>query len=316
LFDEQVLLLVGLVLLLAGYTIEYLVRGVLAGNSRFGPYGYLLGGESGSRLLATAVLAAVGVASAGPYGIVLGAAPYVGVLIALRHREGLVTPGPPAPWRELTRAFGWLLAGSLFAQAVINTGPLLVQILAPAKDDKATGQFLASLVIARIPVFLFQGVQAALLPRLAGHAGAGQVRDLGRETRRMTAAIGGLCVAATVGAWLLGPTVVRMSFGDDFALGRQDLALLAAASCIYLLGLTLSQALIALRQQPRVAVGWGLGILALTVVTLLGNDLLLRVELGFLAGAVTASAALALLVAGPLRRGEAGSIPDLGRSAG
>ncbi len=191
-----------------------------------------------------------------------------------------------------------------------------MQILAPAKDDAATGQFLASLVIARIPVFLFQGVQAALLPRLAGHAGAGQVRDLGTETRRMTAAIGVLCVVATLGAWLLGPTVVRIFFGADFALGRQDLALLAAASCIYLLALTLSQALIALRHQPRVAFGWGVGILALTVVTVLGHDLLLRVELGFLVGAVTASAAMALLVAGPLRHGEGGSIPELGRSAG
>lgn len=316
LFDDQALLLVGLVLLLAGYAIEYLVRGVLAGNSRFSPYGVLLGGEAGSRLLATAVLAVIGVATAGPYGIVLGAAPYVGVLLSLRKRDGLVTPGPPAPWRELSRAFGWLLAGSLFAQALINTGPILVQILAPAKDDTATGQFLASLVIARIPVFLFQGVQAALLPRLAGHAGAGQVRDLGAETRRMTAAVGVLCVAATLGAWLLGPAVVRIFFGADFALGRRDLAMLAAASCIYLLALTLSQALIALRRQPRVAIGWGVGILALTVVTVLGHDLLLRVELGFLVGALTASVAMALLLAGPLRHGEAGSIPDLGRLAG
>jgi O-antigen/teichoic acid export membrane protein len=235
---------------------------------------------------------------------VLGLAPYFGVLVSLRRRDGLVTPGPPAPWRELTRAFGWLLAGSLFAQALINTGPILVQILANAKDDDATGQFLASLVIARIPVFLFQGVQAALLPRLAGHAGAGQVRDLGRETRRLSAAIGVLCVVATAGAWLLGPTIVKIAFGADFALGRRDLALLAAASCIYLLALTLSQALIALRHQPRVAVGWGVGILVLAVVTVLGQDLLLRVELGFLAGSVAATAAMVLLVAGPLRRGE------------
>ena len=42
------------------------------------------------------------------------------------------------------------------------------------------------------------------------------------------------------GAWLFGPAVVRIAFGPDFALDRQDLALLTAASCIYLLGLTLS----------------------------------------------------------------------------
>ncbi len=132
----------------------------------------------------------------------------------------------------------------------------------------------------------------------------------------MTAAIGALCVVATVGAWVLGPTVVRIAFGADFALGSRDLAVLAAASCIYLLALTLCQALIALREQPRVALGWGIGIFALAVVTLLGHDLLLRVELGFLIGAIAASVAMAVLLAGPMRRGLARSsatIPETGR---
>ena len=79
LFDDEVLLLVGLLLLLAGYALEYLVRGILAGNSRFGPYGILLGGEAGSRLLVTVVLVAAGVATAGPYGVMLGLAPFIGV---------------------------------------------------------------------------------------------------------------------------------------------------------------------------------------------------------------------------------------------
>jgi O-antigen/teichoic acid export membrane protein len=256
-------------------------------------------------------MVALGVATAGPYGIMLGVAPFIGVLISLRRREGLVTPGPPAPWRELSRSFGWLLAGSLFAQALINTGPILVQVLGSEKNDAATGQFLASLVIARVPVFLFQGVQAALLPRLSGHAGAGQVHDLRAETRRMTLAIGALCVLATAGAWLLGPAVVRIAFGDDFALGSRDLAVLAAASCVYLLALTLCQALIALREQPRVALGWGIGLVVLAVVTLLGQDLLLRVELGFLLGAIAASVALAALLAGPMRRGLAPRAPTI-----
>jgi O-antigen/teichoic acid export membrane protein len=311
LFDGEVALLVGLILLLVGYTLEYLVRGVLAGNSRFGPYGLQLGTEGLSRLVFAAVFAVAGVATAGPYGIVLGLAPFAGVVVALRKRDGLVTPGPPAPWSELTKAFGWLLAGSLFAQVVVNAGPVLVQLLGTKADDDVTGQFLASLVIARIPVFLFQGVQAALLPRLSGHAGAGQVGNLASETRRLVLAIVGLTVVATAGAWLLGPTVVKVAFGADFALDQRDLALLAAASCIYLLGLTLSQALIALRQQARVAIGWGVGVAGLAVVTIVGSDLLLRVELGFLAGAVVASLALALLLAGPMRHGVASDAPAM-----
>jgi O-antigen/teichoic acid export membrane protein len=318
LFDEEVLLVVGMVLLLVGYAIAYLVRGTLAGNGRFGRYGQVLGADSGTRLVVATALALAGVATAGPYGIVLGITPFVGVLVALRTRDGLATPGPPAAWGELTRAFWWLLAGSLCAQALINTGPILVRILAPPKDDVATSQFLASLVIARIPVFLFQGVQAALLPRLSGHAGTGKVRNLEAETRRMAGAVAMLCVGATLGAWLLGPAVVRLAFGPDFALGRRDLALLAAASCIYLLALTLAQALIALRRQPRVAIGWGVGLTALVVVTILGSDLLLRVELGFLAGSVASVAAMALLLLGPLRRGETtvATIPETAPEAG
>ena len=124
--------------------------------------------------------------------------------------------------------------------------------------------------------------------------------------------------ADTAAAWLLGPEVVELAFGPDFALGRRDLAILAAASCIYLLGLTFSQALIALRHQPRVAVGWGVGIAVLTVVTVIGDDLLFRVEMGFLAGSIAASAALGLLLVGPVRRGEtaAPTIPENAAGAG
>jgi O-antigen/teichoic acid export membrane protein len=154
-------------------------------------------------------------------------------------------------------------------------------------------------------------VQAALLPRLSGHAGAGQVGNLASETRRLVLAIVGLTAVATAGAWLLGPWVVKVAFGPDFALDNRDLALLAAASCIYLLGLTLSQALIALRQQARVAIGWGVGVAGLAVVTVVGSDLLLRVELGFLAGAVVASVALAALLTGPMRHGVASEVPTM-----
>ncbi|MGZ6980273.1 MAG: hypothetical protein ACXVJW_19335, partial [Acidimicrobiia bacterium] len=65
--------------------------------------------------------------------------------------------------------------------------------------------------------------------------------------------------------------------------------------------------------------GWGIGIVTLAIVTILGHDLLLRVELGFLAGAGAAAVAMALLLAAPMRRGLAASgptIPGSGQSAG
>jgi len=149
-------------------------------------------------LLVTIVLVAAGVATAGPYGVMLGLAPFI-VRRDLTAPSATASSHPDLPRRGASSraSFGWLLAVvAVRAVPLINTGPILVQVLGSEKNDAATGQFLASLVIARIPVFLFQGVQAALLPRLSGHAGAGQVADLRLETRRMTAAIGVLCVAA------------------------------------------------------------------------------------------------------------------------
>ncbi len=54
LFDDKVLLLVALMVALAGYYVEFLVRGILSGNGRFGPYGVILGAEAFLRMVACA----------------------------------------------------------------------------------------------------------------------------------------------------------------------------------------------------------------------------------------------------------------------
>jgi O-antigen/teichoic acid export membrane protein len=310
LFTDQVLLLAGFVALLVGYAGEYLARGVLAGNERFGPYGRLLGGEAVARVVGAAVLALVGVAAAGPYGLVVGIAPFVGIAVALGRpadRHGLAPAGPPAPWHELSRALGWLLAASLLAQVLVNAGPVLVQLLGGDQDEAATSRFLASLVIARVPIFLFQAVQAVYLPRLSGYAGQGAAAQLTADLRRLGGAVGALCVVATLGAALLGPTVVRIAFGAEFALGSTDLAMLAAASSIYLLALTFAQALIALQHQARVALGWAVGVVALVSGTFLSTDLVERVELGYLLGSIAATVAMGALLLPALRAARGGA---------
>ena len=179
---------------------------------------------------------------------------------------------------------------SLLAQALINLGPVLVKVLAPAKDEQITSAFLASLVVSRVPVFMFQAVQAAFLPKLAGHAGSGEATRLAADTRRLTVAVGVLCVVATIGAAVLGPPVVRIAFGEDFALRSRDFALLAGASSVYLLALTLAQALIALEFQARVALGWLAGVVAFGLGIALVGGIPFRIEIGFLAGTVAATA--------------------------
>ena len=308
LFSHKVLLLVALVLALAGYYVEFLVRGVLSGNGRFKPYGVILGAEAFLRMVACAALAVVGVNTVGPYGIIIGVAPVAATLIGVRKQRNLVTPGPDAPWSELSSALGYLLAGSVMAQLLVNAGVFAVQILADAEQKGkhgVAGRFLNGLIIARIPLFMFQAVQAALLPKLAHLAGAGRHADFRTGLKRLLAVVVAIGVLATVTAFAIGPFVVTTLFGADFRLSHTDLGYLAGASAIYMLALALAQALIALANYPRVVVGWAVGLVTFTVVTAMSHDLLPRVERGFLAGSVASAVAMAWAVHHLLSAGEA-----------
>lgn len=310
LFDDKVMLLAALMVALGGYYVEFLVRGVLSGNGRFKSYGVILGSEALLRMLACFALAVVGVDTVGPFGVIIGLAPIAATLIGIRKERDLVTPGPDAPWSELSTALGYLLAGSVMAQLLVNAGVFAVQILADA-DQKGpggvAGRFLNGLIIARVPLFMFQAVQAALLPKLAHLAGEGRHDDFRTGLKRLLAVVVGIGTLATVTAFAIGPFVVTTMFGKGFELSHKDLAYLAGASAIYMLALALAQALIALENYSRVVLGWASGLIAFVGVTAIGEELLPRVENGFLAGSIAAAVVMALSVHSLLSKGLGGT---------
>src|SRR5580658_31085 len=166
-FKGDPALLAGLVGGFAAYLCEFLARGALAGNARFGAYGVLLGGEGALRVAFAAVLAVIGVKTAGPYGISLIVASFVAIALATIGRRGLLRPGPPAPWGEITHALGFLLIASVFTQLLLSVGAVAVQLLATPAQQTAAGRFQLSRIVAYVPIFLFQAVQSALLPELS-----------------------------------------------------------------------------------------------------------------------------------------------------
>lgn len=300
-FDSQALLLAGFLLALVGYLAAHLARGVMAGQGRFDGYSTYFGTEGGLRIVVAVVFLVVGVSVAGPYGLAVGLIPFVAVAVALRGKTGLVVEGAPARTGEMSASLGALLAGSLLTALLLNAGPLAIEILATEEESAEAGRFLAGLMIARVPLFLFQAVQASLLPKLALLAGGHRWVEFRAALRKLLLAVGGLAVVATVAAWTVGPAVVRVTFGEEFALGHRDLGLLALASGIFMLAVALGQSLIALASPARMAVGWAAGVVVFAAVTAAGNDLYLRVELGLVAGTGTVAACLATVVAVRLR---------------
>jgi len=303
LFDHNAMLLAGLLFTIVGYFAAHLTRGTLSGSGRFAAYGSLVGIEGAARLAGCIVLLIVGTHDPGPFGLFVGIAPLAAVGAVMVRERGLLQPGPEAPWSELSSALDYLLVGAVMAQILVNAAPLTAKVLAHGhRQNEIVGRFAAGFIIARVPVFLFQAVQASLLPKLAGLAGARRHADFRALFFRLSAVVAAVAIAGTIGGLTLGPTALHILFGSKYKLSRGDLGYLAGANGAFMLALTLAQALIALRGHARAAIGWVCGIVMFGIVTALGTSLLPRVEQGFLAGSLSAVIVMSVLMAGRLRQ--------------
>jgi O-antigen/teichoic acid export membrane protein len=310
LFDGRAILLVGLFLAIACYCIAFITRGTLSGNGRFGAYGLMHGSEGTVRIVACIVLFAVGTKSIGPWAFALAAPPLLAVAISLRGQHDLVRPGPEAPYSELSGALAWLLLGSVLAQLLSYASVFGVSHFATANQKDVSSHFITGLFVARVPLLLFQAVQAALLPKLAALASEGKHDDFRVGMRRLVAVVLVLCATGTLAATLIGPWAGKKLFASKWDLGNRDMFLLTLAATAFILALTLAQGLIALKAYKENAFGWIVGIVVFVVVVALGHDLILRNELGFLAGGAAAAVVIAGLLLPRMRSGGA-TLQDL-----
>jgi O-antigen/teichoic acid export membrane protein len=216
------------------------------------------------------------------------------VVVGVRGQRGLLAPGPEAPLSELSQNLGYLLFGSLSAQTLSYAPFLGAELLATTHHEKSVvANFLVGFFLARIPVLLFQAVQAALLPKLAGLAGAGRTDDFRNGLRKLVLVVVGIGALGALGGGTLGPWAGGILFGSKFTLGNLDLALLAAGSGLFILALTLAQALIALLGHARALWAWLTGIVVFVIATAaISAELFLRVEIAFIIGAAASAAAM------------------------
>jgi O-antigen/teichoic acid export membrane protein len=313
LFSGNRTLMVGLIIAILGYYVAYIARGTLSGNGRFGPYGLMLGTEGGSRIFFCFILVLVASTSAGWYGVALSLPPAVAVVVALRGQHNLLTPGPDAPYSELSSALGLLLVGSIFAQLLSYISVLGVQLLAtPAQRETVTAGFITGIFVARIPLLAFQAIQAALLPKLSRLASEGKHDDFKRGMIQLVAVVTGLCVLGTVVATVIGPQIGEKLFPSKWNLSNSDMFYLTAAATIFIFALTLAQALIALKGYWQNAVTWVAGVVTFVAVVFVAKDeaLFLRNEVGFLAGSIMSAVLIGIFLTVRMRH-VSGSLADL-----
>ncbi|MEJ6720472.1 lipopolysaccharide biosynthesis protein [uncultured Ilumatobacter sp.] len=286
-FGGNWFMVVALVLAFASYAPAHLARGICSGNGRFRSYAVIMGSDGVIRILLCIALAIIGVTAVGAYGLAVAIAPLFAVAYVYKRGQLANDDGPPASWSEVTPNLGWLLLGSVFAASLLNAGPIAASLLANDDQDVLVTQFGQGVLLARIPLFLFQAVQAALLPRLSRLAAQGELDEFRSGLKRLMMVVLVVGFVGTTGAFLIGPWALEVVFDADLT-GR-TLALLAFSSACYMIALATAQAVIALKGHALVSIGWGIGVIAFIIGTWQGSDdVFRRVEIGLLASSIAA----------------------------
>jgi O-antigen/teichoic acid export membrane protein len=297
---------VALIVGIGGVGVMLVTRGLLAGSGRYYGYAVLFFADAATKSIPALALAVAGVREPLVFAGVVAVSAYLGALVPLSKGTRLSAPGPEPAWGPLSSSVGFLLLTSLLSQITLNIGTLAVEILATKSEHDRAGVFLSGLVIARVPLFLFQAVQAIVLPRLSRLAASGDLDGFRDNVRKLLAAMVGATALATAVSAAVGPIAVKILFGEDYGLlGSRDMGMLTFASLLMMCALTINQAQIALHHQHQTGWPWGIGALVFVgVCTVSTDDLFLRVEFGMVAGA----AATTVLAAALLTRAMTGTV--------
>ena len=291
-------------LLLAGiafYGLSYIVRGLVGGALWFDGYGINLLADGGARLAFG--LSLLIVASRHAAGAAIAAAGLIGAVAPLlagrRKLQPLLSKGDGRRF-EIRNAARFAAPAATIAaadQLLVNGAPLLVMLDGRHHPAKTAGVAFAATMLVRAPVYVFQGVAAALLPNLTHLNATDGVRRLKDEITRtrlllVTLAIG-VALACTIG----GPPGMTLLYGHEYSASRLVFAALGIGVALYLLAATLSQALLAIDAGRLASYAWGLaGLVLVGAYAVLPGAPVTRVACAFAAASLVLLATLAVLI--------------------
>ena len=286
-------------------------RGVLAGMGRFAAYGGQLAADGGLRVLLACALGAAGSHSALALALTLTAAPLLAAAGTLGTVLRDLHPGPPLPWPLIAPRLGLLTGTMLLSQVVAYAAVVNVRLLA-AGDPAVAGSVLSAMVIARVPLFVFASLQAALLPGLASAIARGEQARFRQLLARSCGAVALLAAGAGLPAVVLGPWLARVLFAARPAPGRAEFAVLAAGTGCFMLAMVLGQGAMVLSRHRAQLLAWLAGTLLLAAITLGPGPVRFRVEAGYAVSSAAVACGLALVLRAALTSSRCGAARTAG----
>ena len=182
--------------------------------------------------------------------------------------------------------FAFSVVGIMLAeQTLMNAGVLIIAATSGGSIVSGlTGFVFNVLLIVRAPLQLFQAIQTAILPHLAGLEARESAAEFHHAIRVTVLAIAGFAGAVAVGLLAVGPPVMSAILGSHgFSYGRWGLALVGVGMGLHLVSGTLNQAALARGRAALAAAAWltaGALFVAFVATPTIANQVT-RVEVGY-----------------------------------
>ena len=187
----------------------------------------------------------------------------------------------------LTRATMPLLVGSVCAQLLLNGLPVLVVAQASeGPQTAAAGVFVAAFTLAKAPLSMVVPLQSAVVPTLTRLIADGRRHEVRVLLVKGVAALVGVALVGVPLAWWIGPPVVALILGADYAISGLDLAVILCGVLAHIGLVVITQVHVARGRHRDVALSWGAGLLAAGVTFWVIPGPILAGEIAFLVGSV------------------------------
>ncbi len=200
-------------------------RGFVSGQFRWIPLAWLTVAEALIRL-AVVLVGLVFLDALTAFALAALASAVVGLPILIRNVRWV--PGAVPLGAALSRAGTLMLANGL--AAVLLTGaPVLVGLAMAGMADRDVGIMQAAIVISRVPLLALILVQGLLVPVFTRRQSLRRSGDF----RLISVAVLLSVPVFAIGAWLVGPWVLRTVYSAEYAISAEAAALLTfGAACL------------------------------------------------------------------------------------
>jgi len=274
-----------LAFLVAGGVVAYaahsVVVGALAGRRSWVVYARLIGADALVRLALVGVVVAVGATVAGLAAATVGAATtWVWfLLVSSRARAAAGSRADSATPTFLRRIGATSLAAGASAMLVVGF-PVLLAVTTPAAEYATAAPLLLAISLTRAPLLIpLNAYQGVAVTHFVAHRDRGLAALL--PILRLVGLFG---LVATVGAYVLGPWLVRTLLPAGYEMGGAVLAGLTAAAVLLAL-LTLTGALCqALTLHATFLGGWIVAVVVAVLLLLLPLSLEARCVIALAGG--------------------------------